>query len=286
MGKYKIILREIPEYVIDKSTITYQVMFVSIFALVFINIYSPFNASSWFEVGRIEFFFYSSAFILFGMLIIVVSKLIFFLIAKRRKFTYLLFGIWHVMEVVLLAVTYLVVDLALLNSEAELVERFTGLLFITLLVLAIPYSLSWLWISLKDKREKLEVHTQDTSQEFRERKMITFRDETDKLRFSIKSQDILYVESTDNYVTVHTVEKGKIKKIMLRNTMKRLEKELEGTLIQRCHRSYMVNFENIKLVKLISTNLYIYMDYADEIRIPVSRTYAEHVHEFLNRVSL
>ncbi len=286
MGKYKIILREIPEYVIDKSTITSQVMFVSIFALVFINIYSPFNASSWFEVGRIEFFFYSSAFILFGMLIIVVSKLIFFLIAKRRKFTYLLFGIWHVMEVVLLAVTYLVVDLVMLNSEAELVERFTGLLFITLLVLAIPYSLSWLWISLKDKREKLEVHTQDTSQEFRERKMITFRDETDKLRFSIKSQDILYVESTDNYVTVHTVEKGKIKKIMLRNTMKRLEKELEGTLIQRCHRSYMVNFENIKLVKLISTNLYIYMDYADEIRIPVSRTYAEHVHEFLNRVSL
>ena len=286
MGKIKIILREIPDYVIDKSTITSQVMFVSIFALVFINIYSPFNASSWFEVGRIEFFFYSSAFILFGMLIIVVSKLIFFLIARRRKFTYLLFGIWHVMEVLLLAVTYLVVDLVMLNSEAELVERFISLLFITLLVLAIPYSLSWLWISLKDKREKLEGHTQDTSQEFRERKMITFRDETDKLRFSIKSQDILYVESTDNYVTVHTVEKGKIKKIMLRNTMKRLEKELEGTLIQRCHRSYMVNFENIKLVKLISTNLYIYMDYGDEIRIPVSRTYAEHVHEFLNRVSL
>ena len=286
MGKIKIILREIPDYVIDKSTITSQVMFVSIFALVFINIYSPFNASSWFEVGRIEFFFYSSAFILFGMLIIVISKLIFFLIARRRKFTYLLFGIWHVMEVLLLAVTYLVVDLVMLNSEAELVERFISLLFITLLVLAIPYSLSWLWISLKDKREKLEGHTQDTSQEFRERKMITFRDETDKLRFSIKSQDILYVESTDNYVTVHTVEKSKIKKIMLRNTMKRLEKELEGTLIQRCHRSYMVNFENIKLVKLISTNLYIYMDYADEIRIPVSRTYAEHVHEFLNRVSL
>lgn len=286
MGKLKIILREIPDYVIDKSTITSQVMFVSIFALVFINIYSPFNASSWFEVGRIEFFFYSSAFILFGMLIIVVSKLIFFLIARRRKFTYLLFGIWHVMEVLLLAVTYLVVDLVMLNSEAELVERFISLLFITLLVLAIPYSLSWLWISLKDKRDKLEGHTQDTSQEFRERKMITFRDETDKLRFSIKSQDILYVESTDNYVTVHTIEKGKIKKIMLRNTMKRLEKELEGTLIQRCHRSYMVNFENIKLVKLISTNLYIYMDYGEEIRIPVSRTYAEHVHEFLNRVSL
>lgn len=286
MGKLKLLLKEIPDYLKDKSTITSQVMFVSIFALVFINIYSPFNAASWFEVGRIEFFFYSSAFILFGMLIIVISKLIFFLATRKIRFTYLIFGIWHVAELLLLAVVYLVVDLALLNSEAELVERFISLLFITLLVLAIPYSLSWLWLSLKDKREKLENLTEDTSQEFKERKMITFRDETEKLRFSIKSRDILYVESTDNYVTVFTAEKGKLKKIMLRNTMKRLEKELEGTLIQRCHRSYMVNFENIKLVKLISTNLYIYMDFPDEIRIPVSRTYAEHVHEFLNRVSL
>jgi hypothetical protein len=282
----KNLLREIPDYLKDKSTIITQVMFVSIFALVFINIYSPFNAASWFEVGRIEFFFYSSAFILSGMLIIVISKLIFVLLAGRLKITYLLFGLWNLMDIVLLAAAYLVVDLVLLKSGAELVERFTGLLFITLLVLAIPYSLSWLWLSLKDKRSKLENLTINTSQEFREKQMVSFRDETEKLRFSIKSRDILYVESTDNYVTVHTNEKGKAKKIMLRNTMKRLEKELEGTLIQRCHRSYMVNFENIKLVKLISTNLYIYLDFPEEIRIPVSRTYAEHVHEFLNRVSL
>jgi hypothetical protein len=282
----KRMLREIPDYLKDKSTIISQVMFVSIFALVFINIYSPFNASSWFEVGRIEFFFYSSAFILSGMLIIVLSKLIFVLLAGRVRFTYLLFGLWNLLEIVLLAVAYLVVDLYLLKSGAELVERFIGLLFITLLVLAIPYSLSWLWLSLKDKRSKLENLTLNTSLEFRERQMVSFRDETEKLRFSIKSRDILYVESTDNYVTVHTNEDGKLKKVMLRNTMKRLEKELEGTLIHRCHRSYMVNFENIKLVKLISANLYIFMDFPEEIRIPVSKSYAEHVHEFLNRVSL
>ncbi len=282
----RVLFGEIPDYFKDKSTMITQVMFVSIFALVFINIYSPFNASSWFEVGRIEFFFYSSAFILSGMLVIVLSKLIFVLLARRIKVTYLVFGLWNLMEIVLLTSAYLVVDIILLKSGAELVERFTSLLFITLLVLAIPYSLSWLWLSLKDKRTKLENLIENTSLEFKEKKMISFRDEAEKLRFSINSRDILFIESTDNYVTVQTIEKGKIKKIMLRNTMKRLEKELEGTLIQRCHRSYMVNFENIKLVKLISTNLYIYMDFTEEIRIPVSRTYAEHVHEFLNRVSL
>ena len=282
----KILFREIPDYLKDRSTIITQVMFVSIFALVFINLYSPFNASSWYEVGRIEFFFYSSALILSGMLVIVFSKLIFVLISRRTRVTYLLFGIWHLVEIVLLAAAYLVVDLYLLKSGAEPMERFSGLLFITLLVLAIPYSLSWLWLSLKDKRETLEQLTRNTSREYQNSRMITFRDESEKLRFSIKSRDILFVESTDNYVTVHINEEGKLRKIMLRNTMKRLEKEMEGTLIQRCHRSFMVNFENIKLVKLISTNLYIYMDFPGEIRIPVSRTYAEHVHEFLNRVSL
>lgn len=286
MSRLKIIFDEIPDYLKDKSTLITQVMFVSIFGLVFINIYEPFNASSWTEMGRLEFFFNSSAMILIGMLAIVFSKLIFFLAMSRIRMSYLIFGLWHLAEIVLMATFFLVVDLVLLKSGMELVDRYTRLLFITLMVLAIPYSISWLYLSMKDKRTKLENLTEDTSLEFREKKMITFRDETEKLRFSIKSADILFVESTDNYVTVHTLEKGKIKKIMLRNTMKRLEKELEGTLIQRCHRSYMVNFENIKLVKLISTNLYIYLDSPEEIRIPVSRTYAEHVHEFLNRVSL
>jgi hypothetical protein len=286
MQRIKVIFEEIPDYLKDKSTIITQVMFVSIFALVFINIYAPFNATSWTEMGRLEFFFNSSAMILIGMLGIVFSKGIFFLLAARIRMTYLFFGFWHLAEIVLLAAIYLVVDLVLLKSGMELVDRFMSLLFITLMVLAIPYIISWLYLSMKDKRDKIEDLMENTSQEFKEKKMITFRDETEKLRFSIKSADILYVESTDNYVTVHTLEKGKVKKIMLRNTMKRLEKELEGTLIHRCHRSYMVNFENIKLVKLISTNLYIYLDSPDEIRLPVSRTYAEHVHEFLNRVSL
>ena len=286
MSRFKIIFDEIPDYLKDKSTLITQVMFVSIFGLVFINIYAPFNASSWTEMSRLEFFFSSSVMILIGMLGIVISKLIFFLTVGRIRFTYLIFGFWHFTDIVLLAAIYLVVDLVLLKSGMELVDRFTSLLFITLMVLAIPYIISWLYLSMKDKRTKLEDLTENTSQEFKEKKMITFRDETEKLRFSVKSEDILYVESTDNYVTVLTLEKGKVKKIMLRNTMKRLEKELEGTLIQRCHRSYMVNFENIKLVKLISTNLYIYMDSPEEIRIPVSKSYAEHVHEFLNRVSL
>jgi DNA-binding LytR/AlgR family response regulator len=220
------------------------------------------------------------------MLIIVLSRLIFILVSDSFRFTYLHYGVWNILEIILLAMAYTAIDVIIVGNRSAIFPRFIDLIFVTLLVLAIPYSLSWLWLSLRDKRQKIEDLMKHTSVEFRERKMITFRDETDKLRFSVKSKDILYVESTDNYVTIMTNEKGKIKKNMLRKTMKRLEKELEGTFIQRCHRSYMVNFENIKQVKLISTNIYIYLDFPEEIRIPVSTTYAERVHEFINLMSI
>jgi len=46
----------------------------------------------------------------------------------------------------------------------------------------------------------------------------------------------------------------------------------------------MVNFENVRAIRLIHANLFIDMDTEDNIRIPVSGTYAEKVHETLNRV--
>jgi DNA-binding LytR/AlgR family response regulator len=73
---------------------------------------------------------------------------------------------------------------------------------------------------------------------------------------------------------------------MLRNTMKKLERELEKTLICRCHRSFMVNFENVKMVRLSGTNLFVYLNNKSQNRIPVSRTYIEQVHEMINRLSV
>lgn len=280
------LLRKIPVYLVDKQNVLKQISFTAIFALIFINIYAPFNAESWFNAGKAELFLYSSLYILAGVLVIVLSRLIFIRIAAKTRINFLAYVLWIFAELVLMAFAYTIMDILFLDHDVNPFEHYIKLLIVTLFVLVIPYSLSWLYYSWKDQKRMLEELSSATSNEYSTRHMITFFDETDKLRFSLQSTDVLYIESTDNYVTLHVKDETRVKKIMLRNTMKRLEKELETTMIRRCHRSYMVNFENVKMVRLSGTNLFIYLNNSEESRIPVSRTYTEKVHEMINRLSV
>jgi DNA-binding LytR/AlgR family response regulator len=279
------LLRKIPDYLFDKQNVLRQIAFTALFALVFINLYAPFNAESWFSAGKAALFLYSSLYIMAGMLVIVVSRLVFIQLAERLKISFLGYILWNLMEILLLAMAYTALNVLILENDANPFSLFLQLLFVTIFVLAIPYSISWLYYSWQDQKRKLEELSSATSLEYKDRRMINFYDETDKLRFTLNSADVLYIESTDNYVTVHLQEEQRVKKIMLRNTMKRLEKELEKTLICRCHRSFMVNFENVRMVRLSGTNLYVYMNNANQDRIPVSRTYTEKVHEMVNLLS-
>lgn len=280
------LLRKIPSYLVDKKNVLQQISFTAIFALIFINIYAPFNAETWFNAGKAELFLYSSLYILAGMLVIVASRLVFIRLALRTRINFLIYVFWIFMELLMLAIAYTGLDILILHNETNPFEQFFRLLLVTLFVLAIPYALSWLYYSWQDQKRKLEELASVTSDEYSSRNMINFYDETDKLRFSLHASDVLFIESTDNYVTVYVQDKDRMKKVMLRNTMKRLEKELEKTMIRRCHRSYMVNFENVKMVRLSGTSLYVYLDNAGESRIPVSRTYAEKVHEMINSMSV
>lgn len=280
------LLRKIPDYLIYPPNVLRQISFIAIFALVFINIYAPFNAEGWFNAGKAELFFFSSLYILFGILVIVMSRLLYIRITRKTRIVYLVYILWNLLEILLLAATYTAMDLFMLHNDSNPLEHFIKMLLGTFFVLVIPYSISWLYYSWKDQKSRLEKLSRATSTEYRNRSMINFYDESNKLRFTLNSKDVLYIESTDNYVTVFVEDKERVKKIMLRNTMKRLEKELENTLICRCHRSYMVNFENVRMVRLSGTNLFIYLQNRELDPIPVSRTYTEKVHEIINRLAV
>lgn len=64
---------------------------------------------------------------------------------------------------------------------------------------------------------------------------------------------------------------------MLRSTLKQLEEELKEYNIIRCHRSFMVNIDHIKLIEKQKDGLTIRLDHAKLTEVPVSKTYIQEV---------
>ena len=92
--------------------------------------------------------------------------------------------------------------------------------------------------------------------------------------------------SADNYVYIYYTDKDKIARFTLRNTIKRLEDVFKGTEVIRCHRSFMVNFMKVKILRRDKAELSLELDVASATAVPVSRTFVQNVLETFTKYSL
>jgi LytTr DNA-binding domain len=122
------------------------------------------------------------------------------------------------------------------------------------------------------------MHQQDESKkEQASNQEIKLTSENEKDAISLIVNDLLYIESADNYSTIVFVKQEKIQKELLRGSLKRFEQQLEQfPQIQRCHRSYILN---LNLVLNISGNAQGYRVTLPNLNdtIPVSRNYGAEI---------
>ena len=93
------------------------------------------------------------------------------------------------------------------------------------------------------------------------------------MRFSVQAKDVLLLESTDNYVTVYYILENKVQRTLLRNTLKNLEEMLAESSIVRCHRSYMVNLQNVDFLQKDGKKINIRIKHMEQ-SVPVSQKYS------------
>lgn len=97
----------------------------------------------------------------------------------------------------------------------------------------------------------------------------------------VKPNDILYIESSGNYVNIVYVEESKTKKKLLRSTIKQLEELLlPYPLFIRCHRAYIVNTNHLITVTGNAQGYKLSLHHTEEV-IPVSRSYTKQLKESL-----
>ena len=107
-------------------------------------------------------------------------------------------------------------------------------------------------------------------------------DERGELKLLVRPEMLYYIESADNYVIIHYLNMGKMEKMMIRNTLKNIEWRFKDRSLVRCHRSYIANIANVKMLKKSDNEMML--DFGiDSIKpLPVSKTYSDEVMKKLS----
>ena len=181
---------------------------------------------------------------------------------------------------------YMMIQKVFLKDQRFWFEVYYTAILNATLILLIPYLISLLYFAWLDKKqhiEKLLVENRliGKQPEIELSRFVNFSDENGEIKLSIQLDDLLYLESNENYVTIHYLDRTQAGRMLLRNSLKRLEEQLSGYPIVRCHRSYMVNLNRVKLAKRTKTGMILELTTPVAIRIPVSETYKNEIDKVL-----
>ncbi len=100
--------------------------------------------------------------------------------------------------------------------------------------------------------------------------MIWVKSGTDYIQ--LKLQSIMFIKGEGNYVVYYTENE---EKVMVLNSLNKLEKELPGGWFQRVHKSYILNTEHIEKLERHQVSI-------KEHKIPIGISYRKQIFDYLN----
>ncbi|MBR4066512.1 MAG: LytTR family transcriptional regulator [Bacteroidaceae bacterium] len=277
--------QKVPKYMLEKRNQIIMVLFVSVFAIAFINIFNPFDSRAWIKgttITETKYFAWSSLLVLIGMAVVALSRIIMYVRSKKpnHNITILKYIIWVFCEVLLLSGSFTILALIVRNNlnlpTNDPIEIFVTAFWNTVCIIFIPYIICILYFSYQNKNVKLrELMGENIG--FKSGNLISICDSRGVLQLSVAKESLLYIESADNYICIWYQKGEMLKKKLLRITMKDISEQLADTNIVRCHRSYMVNLDLVKVMRREKENIFLELGVPNVKEIPISKTYGEGV---------
>lgn len=283
MMKYKEILSQ-PFTLLDPVRYRWLLIaFCTVLGIFFVNVFVPFNINSWSNDSGLDQLVRLSGFGIIAGFILIVSQFGLRRVAGIRHFTAGTFALWVAGELLLMAISFLLYQSSWDISVTQFVREIPDSLKYTLPGILIPYSLSLLFISQIAHQNKISQLKIKAEQPVFEPDLMNFPDEKGIVRFSIAPEQLLYVESADNYVIVFYLKGNKPAKQILRNSMKNIEGLFLHTPLKRCHRSFMVNLHQIEFVDYEKNRCRIKLSGIDNF-VPVSRKFYPEIKPCIHNV--
>ena len=211
------------------------------------------------------------------------------------RFTLPKYILWTLGEIVLIGLFHAYISLGIMHVEEHTEGLIVGKsILVTFIALGFPFIVTDLSFALLDAQRVLKIarrviqsndnDAQNVTKNSSTEKVITenpdiinFNDYTGSLKFTVKLENIYYIKAEGNYVNVYYNNKGNISSFVLRNKIQAIEDTFAGTPLMRCHRTYIVNSNNIKLLSKLSDGYYIDFNQPGLESVPVSNTYQEKI---------
>jgi hypothetical protein len=274
----------------DKNKLPQLLIFIFIFAFLFLLVYKPFESSEWFpsdKKGTVRYFMSLLTPILCGIVVLAVSRYVMYIYNTRKKLSYGRFLFWILIEIIVMALIYTAITKFLFHDPRSPFLLIRRSAFYIGMILLIPYSISFLYLSLQEKDgiiRNLKARHKRKERIDADTNLIHLSDDKGVRRLSVRIENLIYFEGADNYINVYYLIKGKVSKYMFRNSLQNIEEVFQDKGLVRCHRSYIVNIEKVVVLRKEKDGVFIELDQTDVPSIPVSKTYSEKLLKMFSAV--
>lgn len=235
--------------------------------------------SSLTPLGQITISFISG----FGVL--ALSRVLLSFVGRKHDLSPAAMVIWIVAELIVCVSVIALVLWGLCGGGTVDLASLVGALVLGMAgVLLVPTVVTYLIRRLREAQDEVVRLRQLTGHQDGQAKQaaeasVNFFAKGGRLAFSTRMGNILYIEAADNYVNIHYINGEKEETFILFNSMKNIEKSFAGTSLMRCHRGYMVNADNVRLMRKESLGLVLEINHCAKT-IPVSKGFAEPVTQY------
>ncbi len=284
----------IPSFIYKRSNQIAMIIFVPIFALLFITIYRPFNFAhidedtgllTWLNISReVLVQLITLGFIFVGMAVVAVSRWIMGVYTRKRELSYIQYISWVAFEILIMALIFTIAAL-FTDTPKPVTTLFYNSLVKTILILLIPYVMCYIYFIWQERVAQLRLIRERLAEDETalQAAYVQIYDEKGEMRLSVRREHLFLLESADNYVCVWYINNNAPKKVLVRNTLTKVAKQLESTHIQRCHRSYIINLDLIKVMRREKEGIFVEFGVEGVPDVPISKTYIENINNWLTK---
>ncbi len=280
-----------PHFLTQKRSIVLFLICVALFASTFVAIYRPLGFMRMSDaLSSLHLPFYTIIVVATGFVILLASRILLYQYQKRRQMAFWGYVMWIIMEIVVFTFALsLLADGINMRQDISFPQLMTRIFLDIVGILLIPYIISILIFLLDEKRQEIDALQAMLPSKDQEKTMtgetINFFDRGGRLVFATKKSNVLYIEASDNYTNIHYINEDHEDCFILHNSMKNVEGTYSNLGMLRCHRGYLVNLENIKLIRKEKDGMVIELAQSNKT-IPVSKTYVNKVaHSFAGNIS-